>query len=82
MLRLRYLAALPFVALVLLVALGLVFGRGNTLATGAAPQSFTLENGMNVLVIPDHRAPVVTHMVWYEVGPADDTPRKPSLIHH
>ncbi|MEQ8326852.1 MAG: pitrilysin family protein [Parvibaculum sp.] len=81
MLRLRYLAALPFVALVLLVALGLVFGRGNTLATGAAPQSFTLENGMNVLVIPDHRAPVVTHMVWYEVGAADETPGKTGLAH-
>jgi zinc protease len=81
LLRLRYLAALPFVALVLIVALGLVFGRGNTLATGAAPISFALENGMNVLVIPDHRAPVVTHMVWYEVGAADETPGKTGLAH-
>ncbi len=81
MLRPRYLAALPFAALVLLVALGLLFGRGNTLATGAAPVSFTLENGMDVLVIPDHRAPVVTHMVWYEVGAADETPGKTGLAH-
>ncbi|HEX7533460.1 MAG TPA: insulinase family protein, partial [Methyloceanibacter sp.] len=29
---------------------------------------FTLSNGMDVVVIPDHRAPVVTHMVWYKVG--------------
>src|SRR5688500_9015236 len=29
---------------------------------------FTLKNGMQVVVIPDHRAPVVTHMVWYRVG--------------
>lgn len=33
---------------------------------------FTLENGMQVVVIPDRRAPVVTHMVWYKVGSADE----------
>jgi zinc protease len=32
---------------------------------------FHLSNGMEVVVIPDHRAPVVTHMVWYRVGAAD-----------
>ena len=38
-----------------------------------APSTFTLDNGMDVVVIPDHRAPVVTHMVWYKVGAADET---------
>jgi len=33
---------------------------------------FTLENGMRAVVIEDHRAPVVTHMVWYPVGSADE----------
>lgn len=33
---------------------------------------FKLENGMQVVVIPDTRAPVVTHMVWYRVGAADE----------
>jgi zinc protease len=33
---------------------------------------FKLKNGMEVVVIPDHRAPVVTHMVWYRVGAADE----------
>jgi zinc protease len=33
---------------------------------------FTLSNGMQVVVIPDHRAPVITHMVCYKVGSADD----------
>ncbi len=33
---------------------------------------FMLDNGMRILVIPDHRAPVVTHMVWYRVGGVDD----------
>lgn len=33
---------------------------------------FKLSNGMEVVVIPDHRAPIVTHMVWYKAGSADD----------
>ncbi len=33
---------------------------------------FKLKNGMEVVVIPDHRVPVVTHMVWYRVGAADE----------
>jgi zinc protease len=42
---------------------------------------FTLANGMQVVVIPDHRAPVVTHMVWYKVGSADE-PKGVSGIAH
>ncbi len=34
--------------------------------------TFPLDNGMQVVVIPDHRTPVVTHMVWYRNGSADD----------
>ncbi len=41
----------------------------------------TLSNGLEVVVIPDHRAPVVTHMVWYKVGAADE-PRGESGIAH
>jgi zinc protease len=49
----------------------------------AAPEisDFTLPNGLEVVVIPDHRAPVVTHMVWYKVGAADETPGKSGLAH-
>ena len=42
---------------------------------------FTLKNGLELVVIPDHRAPVVTHMVWYKVGAADETPGKSGLAH-
>jgi len=51
--------------------------------TYAAPraQEFKLANGMQVVVIPDKRAPVVTHMVWYRVG-ASDEPRGVSGIAH
>ena len=48
-----------------------------------APQvaHFTLKNGLEVVVIPDHRAPVVTHMVWYRNGAADDPPGKSGIAH-
>ena len=42
---------------------------------------FTLANGLEVVVIPDHRVPVVTHMVWYRVGSADETPGTSGIAH-
>jgi zinc protease len=52
-----------------------------TTVTSPPPASFTLNNGMRVVVIPDHRTPVVTQMVWYKVGSADETPGKSGLAH-
>ncbi|MCC0030979.1 MAG: insulinase family protein [Brucellaceae bacterium] len=49
--------------------------------TGPDVESFTLDNGLQVVVIPDHRAPVVTHMVWYKVGSADEQPGKSGIAH-
>lgn len=46
-----------------------------------APEAFTLSNGMDVVVLPDHRAPVVTHMVWYKVGAVDEAPGKSGIAH-
>ena len=34
--------------------------------------TYSLDNGMEVVVIEDHRAPVVVHMLWYKVGSADE----------
>ena len=42
---------------------------------------FALPNGMQVVVIPDHRAPVVTQMIWYKVGGMDDPPGHSGLAH-
>ncbi|HEX5780190.1 MAG TPA: pitrilysin family protein [Xanthobacteraceae bacterium] len=42
---------------------------------------FKLENGMEVVVIPDRRTPVVTHMVWYRVGSADEEAGKTGIAH-
>lgn len=57
-----------------------------TLFAGAAlaaaeVTSTTLENGLEVHVIEDHRAPVVVHMVWYRVGSADEPPGKSGIAH-
>ncbi|HEY7248289.1 MAG TPA: pitrilysin family protein [Xanthobacteraceae bacterium] len=50
-------------------------------AAGPDISHFTLSNGLEVVVIPDHRVPVATHMVWYKVGSADETPGKSGLAH-
>ncbi len=49
--------------------------------SGAKIADFTLTNGLELVVIPDHRAPVVTHMIWYKVGSADETPGISGLAH-
>jgi len=41
----------------------------------------TLENGLQVVVIPDKRSPVVTHMLWYKAGSADELPGQSGIAH-
>ena len=43
--------------------------------------TFTLDNGMQVVVVEDHRAPVVQHMIWYRAGSADE-PKGASGVAH
>ena len=43
--------------------------------------TFTLDNGMDVVVIEDHRAPVVVHMVWYRRGSADEPLGQSGVAH-
>jgi zinc protease len=68
-----------------LAALALVANAAGAIApvAASAPKitDFTLPNGLQVVVIPDHRAPVVTHMIWYKVGSADETAGKSGLAH-
>ena len=49
---------------------------------GAQASSFQLPNGLTVVVIPDHRSPVVTHMVWYKAGSADEPAGKSGIAHY
>lgn len=44
-------------------------------------ETFTLENGLQVVVLPNHRAPVVSHMIWYKFGAADEKPGKSGIAH-
>ena len=45
------------------------------------PKVFTLDNGLMVVVIQNDRAPIVTHMVWYKVGAADEVQGKSGIAH-
>ena len=65
----------------LLLGLLAAFAPPAGAATDAGVTHFTLANGLEVVVIPDHRAPVVTHMIWYKVGAADETAGKSGLAH-
>src|SRR6202158_3831407 len=76
--------ALPIaaaLALVIIPSLASQRALAQTTVTSDPPPSFTLGNGLEVVVIPDHRTPVVTHMVWYKVGSADETAGKSGLAH-
>ena len=50
-------------------------------ATATRATEFKLGNGMQVVVIPDHRSPVITHMVWYRVGAADEVRGTSGIAH-
>jgi zinc protease len=59
----------------------LLAGAASAQSGGPTVSHFTLKNGLELVVVPDHRAPVVTHMIWYKVGAADETAGKSGLAH-
>ena len=61
----------------------LVLGSPIDASASSGPEisHFKLKNGMEVVVIPDRRVPVVTHMVWYRVGSADEPAGKSGIAH-
>jgi zinc protease len=65
----------------LIGALLLIFAGPALRAEVFNPETFTLENGMQVVVIPNHRVPVVTHMLWYRVGAANEAPGQSGVAH-
>jgi zinc protease len=62
-------------------ALLTVGASAQSASNGPQISDFILPNGLELVVIPDHRSPVVTHMIWYKVGAADETPGKSGLAH-
>ncbi len=58
---------------------------GLTVSAQAAvfyPTAYTLDNGLQLIVVPNHLAPAVTQMVWYKVGSTDEVPGKTGLAHY
>jgi zinc protease len=76
---------LPWTNLWAALAVAFALLAAPTTPSQAASQSraseFWLANGMQVVVVPDHRAPVVTHVVWYKVGGADNAPGQSGVAH-
>ncbi|MCE4223194.1 insulinase family protein [Methylobacterium sp. C25] len=54
---------------------------GGSEAGGPDVSSFVLDNGLDVVVVPDHRVPVATHMIWYRNGSADDPLGQSGIAH-
>src|SRR6476646_3542681 len=82
MTALRRLANHALAALALCLALPFAFSVAQAqTVTSQRPTTFALANGLAVVIIPDHRTPVVTQMIWYKVGSADETPGKSGLAH-
>lgn len=74
------LCAIPALLASLGLALALALPRVGEAAV-FNPETFSLANGMQVVVIPNRRAPVVAHMVWYKVGAADEPQGQSGLAH-
>ena len=59
----------------------LLANAGPAVAAVFDPETFTLANGMRVVVVSNHRIPVVVHMVWYRVGAADEGSGESGIAH-
>ena len=73
--------AFPFFLVSLLAAILVGFHPARSDAGVSNPETFMLDNGLQVVVVSQHRAPVVTHMVWYKVGSADEEDGKSGIAH-
>ncbi|MEP0519918.1 MAG: pitrilysin family protein [Hyphomicrobiales bacterium] len=77
----KHVSATIITAAVLGISIFAANAEDNTFRIAPNAQSEMLENGLQVVVIPDNRAPVVTHMLWYKAGAADETPGKSGIAH-
>ncbi len=44
-------------------------------------KEYSLDNGMKIIVVENDRVPVITHMVWYYAGAADEPRGKSGIAH-
>ena len=69
------------VSLLLAIAAGPAWAVDGSGLEVDPPTRYELDNGLEIVVIPDRRAPVVTHMIWYKVGSADEPWGKSGIAH-
>ena len=74
---------IPFFALIagFLTVLAMAGAGGEARAKVFDPVSYTLDNGLQVVVVVNRRAPIVHHSVWYRVGAADEQAGESGLAH-
>ena len=65
----------------ILFALGLWLSAWPATAELFKTDEFTLDNGLQVVVIENHKAPLIKHMVWYKVGSVDEIRGKGGIAH-
>lgn len=64
------------------MALGLALAAPLPVAAQVfSPTTYQLANGLQVVVVENHRAPIISHMVWYRVGAADEPAGKSGIAH-
>ena len=67
--------------IIAVLAAGLLLAACSRGPEGPKVETARLDNGLEIIVIPDFRADVVTHMLWYRVGSADEPKGKSGIAH-
>jgi len=68
-------------AIVRIFAILIIFVFGWPLVASTAVQEFTLDNGLKILFIEDHKIPLATFQIWYRVGSIDEPAGKSGMSH-
>ena len=67
--------------LFLVILICLIVLVNNAKAKTFALEEFYLDNGLQVIVIENHKAPIIKHMVFYKAGAVDEPKGKGGIAH-
>jgi zinc protease len=59
----------------------MLLGASGVQAAQEAVTETTLDNGLRVLILEDHRSPIATIQTWYKVGSRNEIPGATGLAH-
>lgn len=65
----------------IILGISLIFCISNAYAKLFDASEFYLDNGLRVIVVPNHKAPIIKHMVWYLSGAVDEPMGKGGVAH-